>query len=113
MDYGSTTELCRLSAGPQYLPISNFSSIACAHCLFYIYFLTPPYSKNYYTKICENAGLLICPKVVASITKNSQKFKEIDNFNCTCEQSPHRIFNLKEYSQNGYLFTLFFKFTKI
>uniref|UniRef100_A0AC34GTT3 Uncharacterized protein n=1 Tax=Panagrolaimus sp. ES5 TaxID=591445 RepID=A0AC34GTT3_9BILA len=50
---------CRLSG--QFLAAPLFRSLACAHCLFYIYFVTPPYSDQYNLQYC-GPGLLICDK---------------------------------------------------
>ncbi|KAI1730005.1 7 transmembrane receptor (Secretin family) domain-containing protein [Ditylenchus destructor] len=100
--------LCRFSgAGGQLLPSEIFRSITCAHCLFYIYFVTPPYSQNYETRFCGGDGLLICDKgdhrtrtdeYSDEITMNGfESYSGIGNLrNCSCESGP--VWNLPEFA---------------
>uniref|UniRef100_A0A915DXL4 Uncharacterized protein n=1 Tax=Ditylenchus dipsaci TaxID=166011 RepID=A0A915DXL4_9BILA len=107
---------CRFSgSGGQLLPPSLFRSVACAHCLFYIYFVTPPYSQNYETQFCGASGLLICDREdsrrgMANPINDQSLDMDLDSFadsviqggkNCSCDHSPEKIYNLPEFAING------------
>lgn len=102
---------CRFSPAAQFLSPPIFRSLACAHCLFYIYFVTPPYSQNYKTKFCGPTGLLICPLISAHQSNDHSLSDHVDTFqtpaNCSCENSPNKIYNLPEYSLNKFVLSFF------
>ncbi|VDM24727.1 unnamed protein product [Toxocara canis] len=75
---------CRL-AGESLTPAA-FRSLACAQCLFYIYFVSPPYSNSYVFSLCPS-GLLICDR------HQPQQY-------CNCSQYS-KVFNIGEFSINS------------
>ncbi|KAE9553238.1 hypothetical protein FO519_003546 [Halicephalobus sp. NKZ332] len=76
---------CRL-AGELY-PAQLFRSIACARCLFFIYFVTSPYTGRYQFDICDT-GVLIC---------------DPHENPCSCSETPNRTFNIPGFSINSSL----------
>lgn len=94
---------CRFSPTAEFLSPPIFRSLACAYCLFYIYFVTPPYSQNYQTKFCGASGLLICPLIAHQHYSNNYLLL---NNNCNCENSSNKIYNIPKYFLNKLVFVL-------